>query len=196
MPQRIEAHYFNTKDDYPDGGQTFGAGLSISWQRGALAGDVGADECIFEHDDEGKPDEGLHIGPCRRSPNGAFVETVIAAAADRLGYYQTTPFACASNDEAIRHLVAALDALGRRTETRQVEQVEGTHEASSEEQAWRDDIGQRRIRLIDSLGWAAGSDVWITQSSGGVVGPTNIESAVDILLDDPMAQVHVVDPNG
>jgi hypothetical protein len=79
-------------------------GFTISWQNGPL----GRDEN-------------------RRQPNGAFVETIIYAAIDRLEYYQSTKFVCQENAEAIVYLQQALMALDRRTQGREDRKVEGTH---------------------------------------------------------------------
>jgi hypothetical protein len=49
-------------------------------------------------------------------PNGCFVETVIAAAIDRVEYYQRGKFACANNEMVLMRLndaLALLDACGR-----------------------------------------------------------------------------------
>ena len=60
--------------------------------------------------------------------NGAFVEEVIAAAIDRLEFYQASRFACAENEAAISRLKGALDALEKRTADRRARGVEGTHQ--------------------------------------------------------------------
>lgn len=91
----------------PTGGVVKGTGLAIQWQRGPLGRDGN-----------------------RQSPNGAFVETVIAAAKQRIEFYQTAndgKFACAANERASMHLDHALDALNERTKEREARQVEGTH---------------------------------------------------------------------
>lgn len=88
----------------PEGGSTFGNGFAISWQHGPLG-----------------------RGPDRRAPNGAFVEDVIAAAADRIEFYQGSKFACARNAKALEHLRAALSELEARTKEREARAVEGTH---------------------------------------------------------------------
>ena len=84
-------------------------GLKIRWQDGPL----------------GRGDD-------RRAPNGAFVETVIAAAKSRLEFYQTVcagRFACQANADAIEHLAEALLVLDARTQEREARAVEGTHTA-------------------------------------------------------------------
>lgn len=194
----ITSDHFTDGDGNPDGGQTYGTGLAIAWQRGPLAGDVGADECIFEHDDEGQADEGLHIGVCRRAPNGAFVENVIAAALDRLSYYETTKFSCFENRDAIRHLEEALAALGSRTNRRRHVGREGTHEADPEPEVEVRSLGQvaDRQHLRQVYSWVGEGPVWVTRPSGSTEGPLNFESAIDILLAEPLSVVRVVDPSG
>jgi len=88
----------------PTGGTSWGPGFCISWQNGPLG--RGAD---------------------RRPPNGAFVETIIAAARDRLDFYQESKFACDENKEAIEALNKALKVLNERTQAREARQVEGSH---------------------------------------------------------------------
>jgi hypothetical protein len=88
----------------PAGGYVVGKGLSIVWQEGPL-----------------------NRGEERLAPNGAFVETVIAAALQRIEHYNTTQFRCRENSLAITHLEEALHWLNHRTARREVEGVEGTH---------------------------------------------------------------------
>ena len=88
----------------PAGGTTFGRGFDIGWQNGPL----------------GRGDD-------RKEPNGAFVEDIIASAADRLQYYQDSRFARKSNAMALVHLDEALRALDARTADREDRDVEGTH---------------------------------------------------------------------
>ena len=89
----------------PHGGYVSGVGISISWQDGPLG--RGAD---------------------RKEPNGAFVETVIAAALQRLEHYQGTRFFSTENQSAIEHLTIALSHLERRTNEREGRGIEGTHQ--------------------------------------------------------------------
>jgi hypothetical protein len=98
------AHHYRTGDGAPAGGFTRGLGLDIVWQDGPLG--TGAD---------------------RIPPNGAFVEGVIAAAVDRLEYYQGTRFNCRENALAITKLQEALHWCGHRTADREARGVEGTH---------------------------------------------------------------------
>jgi hypothetical protein len=100
------SHFTDESNAAPEGGQSFGPGFAIAWQRGPLGRGAG-----------------------RKPQNGAFVEDVIAAAADRIEYYQGGRFACDDNAEALEHLRLALAALNRRTASRESRQVEGTHEA-------------------------------------------------------------------
>lgn len=93
----------------PTGGSVLGAGLNIRWQNGPL----------------GRGDD-------RKEPNGAFVETVISAARQRIAFYQTASngkFACGENEAAIISLDVALEILDKRTREREARQVEGTHKA-------------------------------------------------------------------
>lgn len=103
MQQSIQSDHYSTGDGTPDGGVTQSTGLLITWQRGPLG-----------------------RGEDRKEPNGAFVETVIRAAADRLEYYQGSRFACDENIEALRHLDQALAVLASRTAARESRGVEGT----------------------------------------------------------------------
>lgn len=90
----------------PAGGVSCGKGFTISWQNGPLG-----------------------RGAERKEPNGAFVETIIAAVKDRIEFYQQSRFNCAANTQAILHLEDALNALNNRTKEREDRAVEGTHEA-------------------------------------------------------------------
>ena len=93
----------------PSGGTVDGDGLCIEWQNGPLG-----------------------RGATRTEPNGAFVETVIDAARQRLVFYQTASagrFACEENALAISALEGALTVLNKRTMDREKRAVEGTHVA-------------------------------------------------------------------
>jgi hypothetical protein len=97
-------HWIDPINDAPEGGQTFGPGFAIAWQRGPL----GRDE--------------------NRVPqNGAFVEDVINAAVDRIEHYQASKFASEYNADALYYLKRALDRLKARTKDRETRAVEGTH---------------------------------------------------------------------
>lgn len=93
-------------DGNPAGGTVSGVGLQIDWQDGPLGRD--ADRLV---------------------PNGAFVETVIAAALQRIEHYNETQFRCRENSLAITHLEEALHWLQARTAKREARGVEGTHQA-------------------------------------------------------------------
>lgn len=93
----------------PTGGRVTGTGILIDWQNGPL----------------GRGDE-------RMIPNGAFVETVISAAKQRIEFYQEASggkFKCRENALAITKLEEALHWLNSRTMAREARQVEGTHVA-------------------------------------------------------------------
>lgn len=106
MQSRIRQEHYTTTDGEgnPAGGLTTAAGLEIQWQNGPLAADG-----------------------VRREQNGAFVEDVIAAAAGRIEFYQSTRFHCLHNAVALGHLKAAAEALAERTRDREHRGVEGTH---------------------------------------------------------------------
>lgn len=87
----------------PAGGVVEGVGLKIEWQNG-------------------RQEDGTRI-----EPNGAFVETVIAAAVKRIEFYQNSKFKCRDNAIALTHLETALLWLNKRTQDREERKVEGTH---------------------------------------------------------------------
>lgn len=68
-------------------------------------------------------------GPIREfGVNGVTQEALLAILIDRLLGFQSGPFACEDNEEALTHLRAALECLQRRTRARIARGVEGTHE--------------------------------------------------------------------
>lgn len=102
---------FEAKNDVdvngnPAGGSAVGTGMHLVWQNGPLG-------------------RGLD----RVGPNGAFVETVIAAAKQRIEFYNAGKYACRENAIAITKLDEALLWLNKRTQDREARQVEGTHTA-------------------------------------------------------------------
>jgi hypothetical protein len=92
------------KEGKPHGGTFEATGIDISWQKGPLG-----------------------RGEDRKKPNGAFVETVIKAALQRIEWYQDSEFACSENASAIQNLKSALGVLEFRTMQREGAGVEGTH---------------------------------------------------------------------
>ncbi len=106
MLDKFTAHNDNDEHGNPAGGLVTGKGLNISWQDGPL----------------GNTD--------RIEPNGAFVETVISAALQRIQYYQNSKFKCRENAIAITKLEEALHWLDSRTRRREVDKTEGTHEGN------------------------------------------------------------------
>ena len=109
MKQTIEARNYSDANGNPAGGFVEGRGISIRWQEGPL----------------GRDGE-------RREPNGAFVEGVIAAAINRMEFYQSAQFACEENAEALAHLRSALSVLEMRTARREALGIEGTHSEESQ----------------------------------------------------------------
>ncbi len=104
MLAEYQAH--NDTDAYgnPTGGSVRGTGLEIEWQSGPLG-----------------------RGEDRKEPNGAFVETVIDAARQRIEFYQASKFKCRENAIAITKLEEALLWLNKRTLDREKRAVEGEH---------------------------------------------------------------------
>lgn len=105
MNQQITCENLNDADGNPAGGSVSGTGINIEWQNGPLG--RGAD---------------------RKEPNGAFVESVMEAAAQRIRYYQSTKFNCRENAIALTHLETAILWLNKRTAEREARAVEGTHQ--------------------------------------------------------------------
>lgn len=105
MLDRYKAVNENDANGMPVEGTVEGEGLNITWQNGPLS-----------RDGERLP------------PNGAFVETVIAAAKQRIEYYNSTEFKCLENTMAIEKLNDALSWLNKRTQEREERGVEGTHQ--------------------------------------------------------------------
>jgi hypothetical protein len=108
MRQKITSTHNLDEHGNPSGGITTGRGIQIVWQDGPLG-----------------------RGAERQEPNGAFVEGVIAAARDRIEFYQTASdgrFACVENEAAIGALENALKACDARTQAREARDVEGTHQ--------------------------------------------------------------------
>jgi hypothetical protein len=104
MMGKYKAENHTDDNGNPTGGGVEGVGLKIEWQNGPLG-----------------------RGENRTEPNGAFVETVIDAARQRIQYYQDSKFACNENKKAIEHLERALYWLNLRTQRRELQEVEGTH---------------------------------------------------------------------
>jgi hypothetical protein len=103
--QGFQAENHNDADGNPAGGFVTGNGISLIWQNGPLGRDAE-----------------------RLPPNGAFVEDVIAAALQRIQYYQDSKFKCRENALAITKLEEALHWLEHRTKDREQRRVEGTHQ--------------------------------------------------------------------
>lgn len=104
MIAKFDSENINDGNGAPAGGLVKGVGLEIVWQNGPL----------------GRGEE-------RIEPNGAFVETVIAAVIQRISYYQASKFNCRENALALTKLEEALHWLNSRTAKREAQKVEGTH---------------------------------------------------------------------
>lgn len=107
MHQPMIAENYLDADGKPAGGMVEAIGLNVSWQNGPL----------------GRGDD-------RIEPNGAFVETLIEAARQRIEWYNANGFACRENSLAITKLEEALHWLNARTARREAAGVEGTHEGN------------------------------------------------------------------
>ena len=127
MRTAITCEHWNDANGNPAGGNAFGPGFAIGWQHGPLGRHVpGPAGCAVQSIP--RHGQGCVAGCTRRAQNGAFVEDVIEAAADRLRYYQSGRFACDENATALAHIEAALRVLDGRTKSRESRQVEGTHQ--------------------------------------------------------------------
>lgn len=62
-----------------------------------------------------------------KGTNGITQEVLLAIVKDRLESFQSGPFACQENADALRHVDRAIGYLKQRTENRLRRQVEGTH---------------------------------------------------------------------
>lgn len=107
MLDKFTAENKNDENGNPAGGSVRGTGLVIDWQNGPLGRDGD-----------------------RQAPNGAFVETVIAAVIQRIEYYQDFRFKCRENALAITKLEEALHWLDARTKRREASKTEGTHQGN------------------------------------------------------------------
>ena len=70
----------------------------------------------------------FQCGPIREhGVNGISGEALLAVVRDRLECFQRGPFACETNQQALEHIVAAMNALHSRTKERVERGVEGTN---------------------------------------------------------------------
>jgi hypothetical protein len=143
MRQQIVGEHKNDEAGNPAGGRTTGKGINIHWQNGPLGREPDeAAVAVATCPEPGNHDRFRYCPCCpwtedfgRKEPNGAFVEGVIAAAIDRLEYYQNgnisgahgNALACRENALAITKLQEALHWLDHRTADREARKVEGTH---------------------------------------------------------------------
>ena len=77
------------------------------------------------------PSFGLNVrfqdGPVDQGINGVTNEVLLAILEDRLLGFQGGPFSHESNEVALEHVRAAMQALQARTAEREARGVEGTH---------------------------------------------------------------------
>lgn len=107
MQQPFECTNLLDNDGKPAGGTASATGVKIEWQNGPLG-----------------------RGEDRKEPNGAFVETLLGITRARILWYNDSGFECPENTEALEAIDTALAALNKRTERRENQGVEGTHEGS------------------------------------------------------------------
>jgi len=117
MNQEIVGVHETDENGNPAGGETTGTGIKIDWQNGPLG----------RHTENCKQEAGCGVDCTRKAPNGAFVEGVIAAAIDRIKFYQDSKFKCRENAIAITKLEEALHWCNHRTANREERKVEGEH---------------------------------------------------------------------
>ena len=118
MRQVITSEHLADANGLPAGGTTVGLGIEIRWQAGPLP-----------HPDRLTRDP-VAVMAEDVGANGAFVEGVIQAAIDRIGWYQVVSggrFACDENAMAVRSLELAIATLDSRTRQRAARGVLGTH---------------------------------------------------------------------
>lgn len=108
MVQPIAHNFRKDEKGNPSGGVTTSLGVSVQWQDGPLQKDG-----------------------VRQEPNGAFVETIIEIARDRIEFYNDSKFRCRENSIAITKLEEALHWLNARTARRTESGIEGTHSEDS-----------------------------------------------------------------
>ena len=86
-------------------------------------------------------------GPIKEAGiNGLMDENLIAILIDRLRGFQSGPYACSYNAEALMNLEIALGVLQDRTASREKQGIEGTHKVGTET------TGQIGLALGDQLG--------------------------------------------
>lgn len=68
------------------------------------------------------------VGPDGAGVNGITHEVLLATLDDRLSAFQTGPFSCPENEEALYHVRRAMQAMNMRTARRVERGVEGTHQ--------------------------------------------------------------------
>lgn len=128
MQDKFFAENTVNADGNPFGGRVEGNGLGITWQQGPLVREDGT----------------------RREPNGAFVETVIAAARQRIAFYQSSKFACRENAMALQKIDEALMWLDARTKKREAAGVEGTWKTTPPAPENKLDELQGQIEKLDA----------------------------------------------
>ena len=102
---KLETNNVLDENGNPSGGSVDGLGLHIEWQSGPL----------------GRPEA---------EPDGAFIDDLLEAVRQRLGFYQKAvngKFACRENALAITKVEEAMHWLQARRDAREARGVQGTH---------------------------------------------------------------------
>ena len=99
----VYAMNFLDDEGSPAGGVASGIGISVYFQNGPINRDAG------------------------EGPNGAFIEQLLETSAERLRFYQESPFACEENASALAHIEEALYHLYARRKDRVRRGVLGQH---------------------------------------------------------------------
>lgn len=105
--------YHVTTVEYPS---PIGGGMSSADLRKAMAMTNAIHDIRFQN------------GPIKEAGiNGITHEALLAIIIDRLEGFQSGPYKCDDNQEALNHLLGAQEVLHRRTKARLARGVEGTH---------------------------------------------------------------------
>jgi hypothetical protein len=107
MSIQFKSEYWKDENGYPDGGSSFGNGFAISWQRGLDKGE----------------------------PNGACVEDILEAVADRIRHYHDSPLTSEYHLKALRYIDTGLLCLYLLAEERKAMGAEDANDNQRDEPA-------------------------------------------------------------
>jgi len=100
---KFTAQNWTDEDGNHQGGQSFAPGVCIAWQRGPIEGALSENQ------------------------NGAPTLTVLRIIEHQINYYQLSKFSCKENEEALKHVRAAIAILEDRKNRRKASGTLGTH---------------------------------------------------------------------